>query len=180
MAKTTTNFGLVKPERSDNYNVDVMSTNMDIIDAMVAPKTETDAFDSRIEALEAGKFENALCTICTESNVISGLYLNAIHTLATQNTSSNVWVTNTYTYRSNPICNTVQFRTNAYGDGTQASITVNGTTVVNSVGSGYTYITKIATVTLNDGDIVVAKLLGNKGSGGTTKCELILGYLVSA
>ena len=33
MAKTTTNYGLTKPERSDNYNVDVMGTNMDIIDA---------------------------------------------------------------------------------------------------------------------------------------------------
>lgn len=39
MAKTTANLGLVKPERSDNYSVDVMANNMDIIDTMVAPKT---------------------------------------------------------------------------------------------------------------------------------------------
>lgn len=33
MAKTTTNLGLIKPERSDNYSVDVMGENMDKIDA---------------------------------------------------------------------------------------------------------------------------------------------------
>ncbi len=45
MAKTTTNLGLIKPERSDNYSVDVMGNNMDIIDA-------------KITALEAGEFES--------------------------------------------------------------------------------------------------------------------------
>ena len=35
MSKTTTNLGLVKPERSDNYNVDVMAGNMDIIDERI-------------------------------------------------------------------------------------------------------------------------------------------------
>ena len=35
MAKTTANLGLIKPERSDNYSVDVMGTNMDIIDTRV-------------------------------------------------------------------------------------------------------------------------------------------------
>ena len=33
MATSTSNYGLTKPERSDNYNVDVMGENMDIIDA---------------------------------------------------------------------------------------------------------------------------------------------------
>lgn len=33
MAKTTTNYGLTKPERSDQYNVDVMNGNMDKIDS---------------------------------------------------------------------------------------------------------------------------------------------------
>ena len=32
MAKTTTNLGLIKPEKSDNYSVDVMAGNMDVID----------------------------------------------------------------------------------------------------------------------------------------------------
>lgn len=44
MAKTTSNLGLIKPERSDNYSVDVMVENMDII-------------DSKITALEAGEIE---------------------------------------------------------------------------------------------------------------------------
>ena len=33
MSTKTTNYGLTKPERSDNYNVDVMGNNMDIIDS---------------------------------------------------------------------------------------------------------------------------------------------------
>ena len=32
MSTTTTNYGLTKPEKSDNYSVDVMGNNMDIID----------------------------------------------------------------------------------------------------------------------------------------------------
>lgn len=44
MATTTSNLGLIKPERSDNYSVDVMSNNMDII-------------DTKIAVLEAGKFD---------------------------------------------------------------------------------------------------------------------------
>ena len=35
MSKTTTNYGLTKPERSDNYSVDVMGNNMDIIDTKI-------------------------------------------------------------------------------------------------------------------------------------------------
>lgn len=46
MSTTTSNLGLIKPERSDNYSVDVMGNNMDIIDAKVG------GFDSRIAALE--------------------------------------------------------------------------------------------------------------------------------
>ena len=44
MATTTSNLGLIKPERSDNYSVGVMSNNMDII-------------DTKIAVLEAGKFD---------------------------------------------------------------------------------------------------------------------------
>lgn len=39
MAKTTTNYGLTKPEKSDNYSVDVMANNMDIIDAKLRNPT---------------------------------------------------------------------------------------------------------------------------------------------
>ena len=49
MSTTTANLGLIKPEKSDNYSVDVMAGNMDIIDA-------------RITALEAGEFESITTT----------------------------------------------------------------------------------------------------------------------
>ena len=48
MTTTTPNLGLIKPERSDNYSVDVMSENMDIIDGKIAK-------------LEAGEFETVNC-----------------------------------------------------------------------------------------------------------------------
>ena len=71
MAKTTTNYGLIKPERSDNYSVDVMGNNMDIIDAMVAPKTDVDAMKEKLDAFSVdadsnivgnvnGKFTNTI------------------------------------------------------------------------------------------------------------------------
>ena len=50
MATTTANYGLTKPERSDNYSVDVMSGNMDKIDSAI--KTETDAVAQRVGTLE--------------------------------------------------------------------------------------------------------------------------------
>ena len=55
MSTTTTNLGLIKPERSDNYSVDVMAGNMDVI-------------DERITALEAGEFESI-----TSDNIIGNL-----------------------------------------------------------------------------------------------------------
>ena len=76
MSTKTANFGLIKPEKSDNYNVDVMSTNMDIIDAMVAPKTETDAFDSRITACEE-KLENVVTN--TEGTVYTGVIAGKLY-----------------------------------------------------------------------------------------------------
>lgn len=48
MSTTTTNLGLIKPEKSDNYSVDVMGENMDIIDGKIAK-------------LEAGEFETVNC-----------------------------------------------------------------------------------------------------------------------
>ena len=52
MATTTPNLGLIKPERSDNYSVDVMGENMDIIDEKVTSKEMTNALDARIAYLE--------------------------------------------------------------------------------------------------------------------------------
>ena len=46
MSTTTSNLGLIKPERSDNYSVDVMGNNMDIIDSRIT------ACENRITPLE--------------------------------------------------------------------------------------------------------------------------------
>ena len=85
MAKTTTNLGLIKPERSDNYSVDVMSGNMDIIDAKVGE------FNSRISAcenpLKATKFY-----IENDSN---GDYFVCDEHTITMNAGEEVWSRNT-------------------------------------------------------------------------------------
>ena len=62
MATNTTNYGLIKPEKSDNYSVDVMGNNMDKIDSAI--KTETNVVAQRVGALES-KVSNI-------ENVVSG------------------------------------------------------------------------------------------------------------
>ena len=52
MSTTTTNLGLIKPERSDNYSVDVISGNMDIID------TKIGTLEGKVSALDTGDFGN--------------------------------------------------------------------------------------------------------------------------
>lgn len=73
MSKTTTNYGLIKPERSDNYSVDVMSNNMDIIDTM------TNDHEERITTLEAGEFKNVTAESVT-GDVRGLLYVPATFT----------------------------------------------------------------------------------------------------
>ena len=63
MSTTTTNYGLTKPEKSDNYNVDVMGNNMDKIDSAIK------AQDTRIKAVE-NEVNGALsCTSVSATNV---------------------------------------------------------------------------------------------------------------
>ena len=71
MAKTTTNFGLIKPERSDNYSVDVMASNMDKIDAMVAPKSETDAMKEKLDNINFDSSNNIVANVTGKLNVSS-------------------------------------------------------------------------------------------------------------
>ena len=40
MASKTTNYGLTKPAQEDFYNVEVMNTNMDLIDKALANKAD--------------------------------------------------------------------------------------------------------------------------------------------
>lgn len=65
MSTTTTNYGLTKPERSDNYNVDVMGNNMDKIDA------ELKDHKTRITAVESEVNGALSCTSVTTSGKIT-------------------------------------------------------------------------------------------------------------
>ena len=193
MAKTTANFGLIKPERSDNYSVDVMANNMDIIDAMIAPKTETDAVEERVTALEAGNFTNITTTgdvtvngdlkvtgslgrLTEESGVISAIkFSNSIELVKDSK--------KTYTYSSNPIANTVYFKF-MYGTGSNnvsgsAYLKINGVTFYtfskSGVASSYVY-ESTGSVELHDGDVIEASA---GGSGVTMSITMISsGYLV--
>ena len=61
MSTTTTNLGLIKPERSDNYSVDVMGENMDIIDERITALEKTipeeGVFSGDTVTAEVGKFD---------------------------------------------------------------------------------------------------------------------------
>ena len=65
MSTTTTNYGLVKPERSDNYSVDVMSGNMDKID------TKLKNLDTRTTVVESEVNGALSCTSVTTSGTIT-------------------------------------------------------------------------------------------------------------
>ena len=70
MAISTTNLGLIKPERSDNYNVDVMAGNMDIIDERVGALEENISFDSSGNIVGNVK-GNVFGAVCVDYGVTS-------------------------------------------------------------------------------------------------------------
>lgn len=77
MAKTTTNYGLTKPERSDQYNVDVMNGNMDKI-------------DSALKNLNTGSVTvsgNVTGGTITASNKFSGTLYGKVYTNAKTSTT---------------------------------------------------------------------------------------------
>lgn len=82
MSTKTANLGLTKPERSDNYSVDVMGKNMDII-------------DERITALEAGEFESITAKVGNFSKIIltGRLSYNGYYSTGTY---GNIGATNTF------------------------------------------------------------------------------------
>lgn len=168
MSTTTTNLGLIKPERSDNYSCDVMSENMDVIDG------ELQNHKTRITAVE-NEVNGALnCTSVTADTVTADLSpcfdvitdtTNEIGSIrfATDLTLVNggeTRVSKTYTYRANPFNNTVIFTCYAINQSSSnsgdASVKVNDIIVCNAAVNGNTTQTKTATVTLNEGDVIYA------------------------
>ena len=97
MSKTTTNLGLIKPERSDNYSVDVMSENMDIIDARVGTLEKNISFDSNgnivgnLNGFSTGVFVNAKYTdaLVNGYGVLCGNTTGEQTTSVSAGTSSN-------------------------------------------------------------------------------------------
>lgn len=92
MAKTTTNYGLIKPERSDNYSVDVMGENMDIIDEKLGV----------LEPLSVIQVdENQNVTFPGNVNIGGNIAATSLNTTVTVGyTSDTVDITTNYT----PIC----------------------------------------------------------------------------
>lgn len=92
MAKTTANYGLIKPERSDNYNVDVMSGNMDIVD------TTINGHEERITTLEAGEFNKIKIPFSTDMGLLKVINISEI--VQPFNFSVNAWKTINFTLPS--------------------------------------------------------------------------------
>lgn len=63
MSTTTANLGLIKPERSDNYSVDVMSTNMDVIDAKIG------TLEGKVSTIESEVNGDLVCNSVTVGNL---------------------------------------------------------------------------------------------------------------
>ena len=201
MATTTANYGLTKPERSDNYSVDVMSGNMDKIDSAI--KTETDAVAAKVSALEPllaiEVDENQNVTfpanvnadlsssmnLTTESGKISAIYLSTNVLLGE---SQGTAVTNTYTYVANPISNTVEFAYTAYGQSGSSTrqgrvyISINGT-IVADTGTVTSTTSGSYRTTLENNDVievyVYTNYKSNTGSLGSTVYLKCYGYLTN-
>ena len=177
MAKTTANYGLIKPERSDNYNVDVMANNMDVIDG------ELQNHKTKIAAIESEVNGDLVCNsvtadlspcfgITSEANVISAIKFSYEETLASVRNST---VTKTVTYRTNPICNTVTFTVFSYKG--RSYVKVNNNIVCDTGTTSGANTTKTATVTLNDGDTIYAYAYENGGSSVNTVKVSCIGFL---
>ena len=111
-------------------------------------------------------------TLTNASNVLGGLYISSTKSLTSvyvsgnngkdQNHTSTV----TYTYRANPICNSVTFQVYAGTEGSTSTmrsyVQVNGTIIVDTGTAGSSAVSKTITVNLNNNDTVVAYSGGYK------------------
>ena len=182
-----------------------LSDNIGMLD------TKIDAVEERVTVLEAGNFEtlNVAGTITANNvNATEGYFDNiSSMNLVTLNDGylANIQITNSqtffnvqsqtnytfsknYTYKANPICNTVTFTVwargtngnNAYG---QSKISVNDVVVVDTGVVYSSLLTKQETITLKDNDIVtiygVGKRTGSEGDANLGASMSSGGYLVS-
>ncbi len=181
MAKTTANLGLIKPERSDNYSVDVMSENMDKIDS------ELQNHKTKITAIESEVNGDLVCDsvtadlspsfeVNTTDGVVSSFYINSSVKLATASQYGGGNQTKTYTYRKSAISDTCTLRAYSYYSG-KVVFYVNNVEVLSHQVSGNGS-NKSVEVTLNDGDIVKCVCTyANDASQAQGYIELI-GYLI--
>ena len=190
MSKTTANLGLIKPERSDNYSVDVMSNNMDIIDTKI---TQLEA--GEFETINAGEIKANLSpsmNLTSASGEISAIKLltsvalvNARHDTNAGNTGGGTF---TYTYKENPISNDVVFvlatsGSSMHSKSSTAYLKINNVEVCRADSNGsnsYRAVSNTHSTTLKSGDIVT--VYGSAGTSNglyatvTLTCE---GYLTN-
>lgn len=88
MSTTTTNYGLIKPERSDNYSVDVMAGNMNKIDSAMK------AQDTRLTAVENEVNGNLVCNSVTADSITAGTITGnlTVKTVTVTPTTTSVYV----------------------------------------------------------------------------------------
>ena len=122
-------------------------------------------------------FSGDLCTIAS-GDVISGLYTyQSVHIL----TSSVAGNSKTFTYQSNPICNTIRFYVETYYG--NAYVKVNGTTVCSASSNDSNLGTNTSEfISMNDGDTIVcyAKANSSPYASSTQVYVRCGGYLVSS
>ena len=193
MAKTTANYGLIKPERSDNYSVDVMSGNMDIIDGELKEHdnvvnggaiksssiTNSGSITTDSVTGKSANFESYNGEFYINDDTILTPLCDSERTLL----SSGAAQTKTFTWRACkflPPEVTVRFTIylSVYSNSNSGSITmyVNNNSVASR--SGYNNNgTTTKDVTLKDGDVIKCVTSGNPGTSSSFVWKM-LGYYI--
>lgn len=192
MGTYTSNYNLFMPSLGEqgwgelvNNNFSIIDTTMKGFDNVLSKMTwdgDNVTFPGSVAA-NGGFNLGSLGTINTESGLIGGLYFNNAVTIAGSiaGTNSN---TKTYIYKANPICNDVTFynyiRVANGWSGATGKVTVNGVEVFNySFGTANSSGSKSVTVTLNDGDEIVATVQGNGAAVAEDYIQVVYkGYLI--
>ena len=191
MGTYTINYNLFMPTVGEQGWGDLVNGNFTTIDATMAGlntrvgtlETDVDTVEEKVTVLEplsviqvdenqnvtfpanvniSGDIScNLNCTLNTDTNVIGGLYLNALNVTLLTATSAT---SKTLTYKSNPISNTVKFSVQCVDNGSTGNknsgyVKVNGTNMISTTSSSLVY---SDIITLNHGDTIVIGASGSK------------------
>lgn len=90
MAETTENYGLVKPEETDYYSIEIQNENMDVIDAALKAQADGIATKASADGLAAHTSNTAVHVTTQEKVVWDGKADSTALTAHTSNTTTHI------------------------------------------------------------------------------------------